>query len=147
MTRNAKLMTGILLLIIPTIQYGGYFLLTILSGRQAALQLTDFQKSMFRAGQAHAGVLTVLAIICQMVADHAPLPTVLEWGVRVGFLLSALLISGGFFFSATGNQMTSPNGFIVLASSEARSRWPSLSLVSLGRTGNATDFVNCLSVN
>jgi hypothetical protein len=130
MTRNAKLMSAVLLLIVPTIQYGGYFLLTILSGQQSALQLTDFQKSMFRAGHAHAGVLVILALVCQIVADHAGLPTALEWGVRVGFLLSALLVSGGFFFSAMGSQATTPNGFIALIYLGIASL--ALSLITLG---------------
>jgi hypothetical protein len=55
MTSLTKLFCGIILLTVPTIQYGGYFLLTILSGK-SNLPLTDFQKSMFRAGHVHAGV-------------------------------------------------------------------------------------------
>ncbi len=114
MSRNAKLMAGLILLVIPTIQYGGYFLLRVLSGKMAALQLTEFQKSMFRAGHAHAGVLIQLSLICQIAADYAKLPIPLEWGVRVGLPLSALLISGGFFFSAMGSGALAPNGFITL---------------------------------
>ena len=62
MTPVSKLMCGIILLTVPTIEYGGYFLLSILSGKQK-IALTDFQKSMFRAGHAHAGVLVILALL------------------------------------------------------------------------------------
>lgn len=33
MNRDARLMSGILLVIVPTIQYGGYFLLRLFAGR------------------------------------------------------------------------------------------------------------------
>jgi hypothetical protein len=51
MSPDTKMTCGIIILTIPTIQYGGYFLLSILSGKQK-FPLTDFQKSMFRAGLA-----------------------------------------------------------------------------------------------
>ena len=44
-------------------------MLKILSG-QANLPLTDFQKSMFRAGHAHAGVLVILAILAQFLTPE-----------------------------------------------------------------------------
>jgi hypothetical protein len=109
MTPTAKLMTGIILLTMPSIQYGGYFLLQVLGGRQNQLQLTIFQKSMFRAGHAHAGVLVILAILVQLLTDYVQFPNWLEWGVRVGFPFSAILISGGFFASAIGQGIQQPN--------------------------------------
>jgi hypothetical protein len=36
MTRASKITSGIILLTVPTIIYGGYFLLTVLSGQQPA---------------------------------------------------------------------------------------------------------------
>jgi hypothetical protein len=50
MTRETKKTSGFILLTVPSIIYGGYFLHTILSGQQEYLALTNFQKSMFRAG-------------------------------------------------------------------------------------------------
>ena len=114
MTANSKLMAGLTLLLVPTIQYGGYFLLNVLSGKYAALALTDFQKAMFRAGHAHAGVLVLLSLICQVLADHAGLGGRVEWLVRIGFPVAAILVSGGFFFSVMGNSVTRPNGFIAI---------------------------------
>lgn len=114
MTYKAKLMSGILLISIPTIQYGGYFLLGILSGKYTELNLTEFQQSMFRAGHAHAGVLIILSIVCQILADHAKLQHFWEWFVRVGTPASALLISGGFFGGAIGENVTTPGNLIFL---------------------------------
>lgn len=111
MTSLSKIFCGIILLTVPTIQYGGYFLLTILSGK-GNLPLTDFQKSMFRAGHAHAGVLVLLALVAQILTDYAALNKPIEVSVRIGFVLSATLISGGFFASAVGSNVTKPTQLI-----------------------------------
>lgn len=114
MTYEAKLMCGITLITIPSIQYGGYFLLRVLSGAYRQLELNSFQKAMFRAGHAHAGVLVILSLICQLLADEATLPMGLIWFTRAGTTAAALLISGGFFFSSMGKGSTKPNGLISL---------------------------------
>ena len=124
MTPETKLFCGIILLTVPTIQYGGYFLLTILSGK-AKLPLTDFQRSMFRAGHAHAGVLVILALVAQILIDYAALSNTLERIVRIGFGLAAILVSAGFFGAAAGKNITKPTplisvlyiGIFVLAAS------------------------------
>lgn len=113
MSPDTKMTCGIILLTIPTIQYGGYFLLTILSGKQK-FPLTDFQKSMFRAGHAHAGVLVILALIAQVLVDYTSLNPVLEKFIRIGFPLAAILVSGGFFASASGKNITKPNRLISI---------------------------------
>jgi hypothetical protein len=113
MTANAKLISGVILVTMPSIQYGGYFLLKLLSG-QTNLTLTDFQKSMFRAGHAHAGVLVILAIIVQLLVDSTNVSTPVEWFLRLGFPLAAILISGGFFASASGKNAVKPNSLIKI---------------------------------
>jgi hypothetical protein len=105
-------MCGIILLTVPSIQYGGYFLLQILSGKQNKLGLTDFQKSMFRAGHAHAGVLVILSLIAEILTDQANLSAPLEWIGRVGFPLSAILVSAGFFAGAGGKNNNTPTKLI-----------------------------------
>jgi len=112
MTAEARKMSGFILLTMPSIIYGGYFLLTILSGQQESLGLTDFQKSMFRAGHAHAGVLVILSLLIQLFADHLPFSKLWVWTVRISFPLSAVLISLGFFASAMGQNVSAPNKLI-----------------------------------
>jgi hypothetical protein len=99
MNRDARLMSGILLITVPTIQYGGYFLLRLFSGRVPALKPTPLQTIFFRAGHAHAGVLVILSLICQVIVEYAALGTGLAWAVRIGVPLSAILIPLGFFLS------------------------------------------------
>lgn len=114
MTNETKRISGFILLSVPTIIYGGYFLLTILSGQQEHLQLTNFQKSMFRAGHAHAGVLVILALVAQLFADHALLSNRWKWIARLSFPVSAITISLGFFSAAIGRQITEPTELIFI---------------------------------
>jgi hypothetical protein len=131
MTSITKLMSGIILLTVPTIEYGGYFLLSILSGKQE-MALTDFQKAMFRAGHAHAGVLVILSLLAQIFTDYAELNPALEWIVRIGFPLSAILVSGGFFASATGQGITKPNNLIFILYTGAFLLATSLIILGIG---------------
>lgn len=114
MSNEARRISGYSLLSVPTIIYGGYFLLTVLSGQQEHLQLTDFQKSMFRAGHAHAGVLVILALIAQLFADHASLSNRWKWFARLSFPISAITISLGFFAAAIGRQISESTGLIFI---------------------------------
>src|SRR5215831_19147402 len=84
MTREAKIMAGIILLTIPTIQYGGYFLLTSLKDSNSHYMDNALRQNFFRAGHAHAGVFVILSLLCQILADSATLPTPWLWLARVG---------------------------------------------------------------
>jgi hypothetical protein len=99
MTREARIMSGIILITVPTIQYGGYFLLTSLMTKGSGYIDNPLRQNFFRAGHAHAGVIVILSLICQVLADEAALPSWLLWTVRIGVPLAAILISSGFFFS------------------------------------------------
>jgi hypothetical protein len=99
MTREARVISGIILITVPTIQYGGYFLLTSLMNKGSGYMENPLRQNFFRAGHAHAGVIVILSLVCQILADGAVLPDPLLWFVRIGVPLSAILISSGFFFS------------------------------------------------
>ena len=114
MTREARLLSGIILITVPTIQYGGYFLLTSLVNRASGYMENPLRQNFFRAGHAHAGVIVILSLVCQILADAAVLPSPLTWFVRIAFPLSAVLISAGFFFSMLPPRATQPNGTISL---------------------------------
>ena len=72
------------------------------------------RQNFFRAGHAHAGVIVILSLICQIFADSAVLPSSLVWLVRIGVPLSAILISAGFFFSMLRPAATEPSGAVGL---------------------------------
>ena len=112
MTNATKLIAGLLLIAVTTIEYGGTFLLGILSGTYAGF--TEFQRSMFRAGHAHAGVLTILALVALVFTDQASLSAPIGWAVRIGFAAAPMLVSAGIFGAAIGNGRTQPAGLIAL---------------------------------
>ena len=114
MTREARLMSGIILITVPTIQYGGYFLLTSLMNKGSGYMENPLRQNFFRAGHAHAGVIVILSLVCQMLADSAVLPTPLLWFIRIGVPLSAILISAGFFFSVLPPTATQASGAVSL---------------------------------
>lgn len=114
MSEMSRLLCGIILITVPTIEFGGAFLLRVLSGRMDGLQLTPFQKSMFRAGHAHAGVIVILSLIGEVLCDYATLSINALWFVRIGTPLAAILMSGGFFAAAAGKGRTTPNKWIGL---------------------------------
>src|SRR6516164_1586966 len=114
MTREARLMSGIILITVPTIQYGGYFLLTSLMSKGSGYMENPLRQNFFRAGHAHAGVIVILSLVCQILADSAVLPSPLVWFVRIGVPLSAIFISAGFFFSILPPAATEPSRAVGL---------------------------------
>jgi len=114
MTREARIMAGVILLTVPTIQYGGYFLLSSLTNRDSHYMDNALRQNMFRAGHAHAGVFVILSLVCQILADSAALSSPWMWIARIGVPLAAILLPAGFFLSMTLPTATAPNGFITL---------------------------------
>ena len=101
MSPNARLMCGLSLVLVPTIVYGGLTVLGVISNRMLGApgpkSLTATQIAFYRAGHAHAGVLTLLAVLLQIMLDYAQLSPELVWWLRVGAIAGSILVSGGFF--------------------------------------------------
>jgi len=91
-SRQSKMLCGILLLTIPTIQYGGTYLLQLLTTHNRAYVDNPLRQGMFRAGHAHAGVLVILSLICQLLVDAAsPAPGWALWTARLGTPVAAVV--------------------------------------------------------
>jgi hypothetical protein len=102
LSKNAKLMSGITLLVVPTIMYGGWTLLGVLmhgrlGGNVNGLHLDETQWALWRAGHAHAGVWTLLSLVMQILLDSAQLSAGLIWVARISAPASAVALSAGFF--------------------------------------------------
>lgn len=102
LSREAKLVSGVTLLAVPTIMYGGITLLGILTKGVAGLTpgaftLNETQWALFRAGHAHAGVWVILSLVMQVLLDSARLSTSMTWLARISAPLAAVALSGGFF--------------------------------------------------
>jgi len=122
LSQDSRTTAGVLLLTIVAVEYGGWFMLRVVRGSQAA---TPFQRSFFRAGHAHAGVFVILALVCQVLADAARLGGVLGLLARDGVAAAAILMPAGFFLSAAGRGRTSPSRLIWLL-------YAGLTLLALG---------------
>jgi hypothetical protein len=114
MTKEAKIMSGIILITVPSIQYGGYFLLKSLMDRTSGYMDNPLRQNFFRAGHAHAGVIIILSLIGQVLADAAVLPSWLLWIVRAGIPAAAIFLPLGFFLSVASPNSTVPNRAVLL---------------------------------
>jgi len=108
---DARITAGIVMLTIVGIESGGLFLLRTARSNPG---FTDFQRSFFRAGHAHAGVLVILGLLCLVLTGATGLTGFWAWLAGTGVLIAAILMSAGFFFSAMGTGRTTPNRFIGL---------------------------------
>jgi hypothetical protein len=106
-----RISIGLILLTVPTIQFGGYFLLTQM-GRDKVIR-TELQRSYYRAGHAHAGVLVLLSLLAQLMVESTKLSNSLQLLVRIGFAIAPILIAAGFF-GAAPREGSKPTGLIVL---------------------------------
>ena len=75
----SRVLAGILLLSLVTVESGGALMFRVVTGRQEA---TPLQQSFFRAGHAHAGVFLVLALVTQILVDATTLTGAAEWVAR-----------------------------------------------------------------
>src|SRR5215469_6921649 len=101
LSRDARLVSAITLLVVPTIMYGGWTLLGILTRGTVSpapqLNLDETQWALWRAGHAHAGVWTILSLLLQIFLDSARLSVGSKWLARICAPLAAVFLSAGFF--------------------------------------------------
>lgn len=117
------IVAGATILTVIGIMSGGTFLLRITTH---GLPFNGLQKSFFRAGHAHAGVLVILGLVCVLLVGSAGVGGGWQWAA-VGVLASAILIPAGFFLSVLGREPSRPGralallwaGVVVLAASLA----------------------------
>jgi hypothetical protein len=126
---ESRILAGVLLLSLVTVETGGLYLLKIVRGRA---EVTPFQEKFARAGHAHAGVLLLLALVCQPFVDASGLGGAAGWFARSGVAVAALLMPGGFFFSSMGAGRTRPNRWITLVFTGAALLAVSLTTLGLG---------------
>ncbi|KQP69358.1 hypothetical protein ASF40_15825 [Microbacterium sp. Leaf288] len=104
------IVAGATILTVIGIMSGGTFLLRIAT---RGLPFNGLQKTFFRAGHAHAGVLVILGLVSLLLVSAVGVPMPWQWA-SVGVLASALLIPGGFFLSVLGRDPQRPGRAIAL---------------------------------
>ena len=112
---ESRRVAGILLVVFPSVLYGGVSLLTFLIDRNSGYMENPLRQNLFRAGHAHAGVLLLLSLIALRYVDEARLSEGWKRYVRSSIPSAAIFLPAGFFFSVLSPHATAPNGFIYLA--------------------------------
>lgn len=111
MTDTTLLVAGILMVTVPTVAFGGAFLLRVASG---CVPATSEQKAFFRAGHAHAGVLVLLALVALLYIDAASITGAPAVIATICIPAAPILLPAGFFLSMIGSGRTRPNRLFVL---------------------------------
>lgn len=102
---NLRIFSIISWIALPTVMYGGYALLGLLT-RDG---LTPFQQTYFRAGHAHAGVLLLMSLLYHRYLEQTALSPALKTGGAVIVLVGILAQSGGFFLHLALGQAGEPS--------------------------------------
>jgi hypothetical protein len=89
-----RLFPIIALVSLVTVEYGGWALLSFLTGHGS---LSAFRQQFFRAGHAHAGVLLVLSLVYFLYLGKAGYSPAVQWLAGSLLMAGALAQSGGFF--------------------------------------------------
>jgi hypothetical protein len=113
-SRESRLMAGVLLVLLPAVVYGGTSILSLLVGDPGYAQ-NQLRQDLWRAGHAHAGVLLVLSLVTLRYVDEANLPGWLKSVARHSIPAAAVLLPAAFFLSVLSPEATEPNAMIYLA--------------------------------
>ena len=114
MSDASKQLAGILFVLVPTVEFGGWSLLRMIARRIPGYLDNPVRQNLFRAGHAHAGVLLMLALVGILYVDQSDLSPGTRTLVRTGLALAPILMPAGFFFSVLRPDADRPNRLIVL---------------------------------
>lgn len=95
MSPESRRMAGILLVVLPTVVFGGVSILSLLVHDPAYME-NPLRQDLWRAGHAHAGVLLVLSLLALRYVDEATLSDGLKWLVRTSIPVAAILLPVAF---------------------------------------------------
>lgn len=127
MSDESRILAGILIFSLVTVETGGLYLVRLWRAPGAA---TAFQVGFARAGHAHAGVLLIVGLLCQVYADQTTQSGLLDWLSRSGAPVAAILMPAGFFLASMGAGRERPNRLIAVV--YAGALMLALGLTSLG---------------
>ena len=115
MSTASRRLAGLLLILIPTVVFGGASLLTMIVSNAPGYLDNQVRQDLWRAGHAHAGVLLILSLVMLRYVDEANLSDGWRWVARSGVPLAAILMPAAFFLSVVSPDATEPNALIFLA--------------------------------
>jgi hypothetical protein len=109
----SRSVAGLILVLVPTIEIGGLFLLWMISRRVPGYLDNPVRQALFRAGHAHAGVLAILALVGILYVDRTALSEPTKSLIRALLFAAPILFPAGFFLSVLRPSAQKPNGLIV----------------------------------
>jgi len=109
------MLAGVLLVVLPTVMYGGLSLLSFLTMSSPGYADNPLRHDLWRAGHAHAGVYLVLSLVMLRYVDEAVLSPAWKWLARSGAPIAAILIPAAFFLSVISPTAKEPSGLMNLA--------------------------------
>ncbi len=115
MTESTLRTAGILLVLLPTVAFGGVSILTLWFFARTDYLKNPLRHRLWTAGHAHAGVFLILSLVAFQYLDDAELSSGLENFVRASIPLAAILVPAAFFLSVVKPDVERPNGLIYLA--------------------------------
>jgi drug/metabolite transporter superfamily protein YnfA len=115
MSRETQMIAGILLVVLPSVMFGGLSILALLTQHAPGFVDNPLRHDLWRAGHAHAGVYLVLSLVMLRYVDEALLSPFWKWIARSGAPIAAILIPAAFFLSVASPTATEPNGLLNLA--------------------------------
>jgi hypothetical protein len=114
MSRESRQVAGWLLVILPTVMFGGVSILRLLVGTTEYMA-NPLRQDLWRAGHAHAGVFLLVSLVALRYVDEARLRDRPKWFVRLGIPSAAILLPVAFFGSVLTPDATRPNAVLNLA--------------------------------
>jgi hypothetical protein len=114
MSDASRQLAGILFVLVPTVEFGGWSLLRMIARRVPGYLDNPVRQNLFRAGHAHAGVLLLLTLVGILYVDQTDLSGGARTLVRTGLALAPILMPAGFFFSVLRPGDDRPNRLIAL---------------------------------
>jgi hypothetical protein len=128
---QSRLVAGVLLILMPTVVFGGASILSMLVGDPEYAR-NELRQDLWRAGHAHAGVLLILSLVTLRYVDEATLPSGLKTLARHSIPAAAVLMPAAFFLSVLSPAATEPNAMIYLAYVGAASLTAGLLILGIG---------------
>lgn len=105
---------GILLILLPTVVFGGVSILTLLI-RDPRYRQNPLRQQLWRAGHAHAGITLIISLIALIYVDQTTLTETWRNIVRMAIPAAAIFLPAAFFLSVLSPAATKPNILINLA--------------------------------
>jgi hypothetical protein len=115
MSKQSRRLAGLLLVVFPTVIFGGVSLLRFLTDSSSGYVDNPLRQDLWRAGHAHAGVLLILSLLALRYVDEATLSDGAKTFVRYSIPSAAILLPVAFFLSVLPPDAREPNALIYLA--------------------------------